>query len=721
MKEQDTSLRKSLPLSITTAGMVLVPALLFSLKSDLPHVFAICALILGYSVLKRKAILLGDRPIIYFLVIAASLATFMDMAIPMNDARTGILDILIKSSLSAPALLYLAAFSTLFAQKPGSIGVIATLSVAVMIVGGDVFRGANLTPERIFFAKPLTDNFSVTYMSCVAVELLFLVASLRLLNSHREAEIQRRPLLIRNTLRALCLAILPILAVAGTLAFYANEKAIRKLEQFLSTTEFLKRIQVESLPFPGEADINKGISKEDPRKAARIIARVKAKAAPGLLRAKSYTSYSGGCWKNLEANFSSLHGQRESETLTSTVFTISEKHSLHLRKEQHLEIFQSSAFNSELLLMPANANAVELIADKLASTQDGLFEPTNWKPEAGFTAFADTIDQNAAYQTPLSPETTQDYLEYPQSLKAVLEEIAKAAYPLAEKGHLSGDAALTAAVASTLRNRCQYSLETKDTPPGIDPVANFLTNTKKGHCELFASAATLTLRHMGIPARYVTGVVCDETHPSGAYYVARMGGTHAWCEAYLKDQGAWILVEATPASAFEQTKPAWGLFEAFADWIAQSFRQSFAWLQRGYFAEAIIEMAGDAVLFIWMLASSKLGMLVEALVALGALGLWVRGRIVALNQRRKCPQTMRKLQDEFKKLEKKASAASGIWRNDSMTLEEWALLAKQQCGEALPELVKTYESLRFRESPPSQSKVEEFTKEAMSLLKAIRH
>lgn len=713
--------RKDLALSIVMAGIVAVPAFLFSLKSDLPHVFAITALILGYSILRRRAVELSDRPIIYFLVVSASLSTFLDMAIPMSDARTGILDILIKSSLSAPALLYLAAFTSLFKQRPAILGVVVALSVAVMIVGGDFFRGPSLTPERMFFAKPLTDKFAQLYVLCVALEIVFIVGSLRLIGRHSERGVSRKALVLRDSFRAICLALLPLLAIGGTMVFYANENSIRALERFLATGDWLRRAQQEPLPFPDESDISKGFPKEDPAKAARIIARVKAKSPPGLLRARCYVDYTDGRWSTADSGIVQLQGQRGADAVTSSVFNLpaAGPPSTEL-KQRRLEIFQSTSFAHELLLAPANANAVELVADKLGVTQDGLLEPGNWKPDAGFTAFVDSIDQNAAYRGPASPVGRPGYLAFPARLGKALSEISSQAVEMASRSRQKGDAALVEAVGSIIRNRCQYSLVREDTPAGRDPVEEFLVNTRKGHCELFASSAVLTLRSMGIPARYVTGLVCDETHPSGTYYVARVGGAHAWCEAYLRDQGRWGLVEATPASAFDALKPAWGFFDALTDWIAQSFRHSMAWLQRGYFAQAIIELLSDAALMVWSVVASKIGIALEIALAALASAFFIRRFLKRRRLAAMTPLPLRRLKDEFARLEVFASARSGVSRSRSMTVREWAVLSGGVCGDRLLELVGRYEGLRFRAAPPGMDDVKAFAKEVSAFRSVLR-
>jgi hypothetical protein len=73
----------------------------------------------------------------------------------------------------------------------------------------------------------------------------------------------------------------------------------------------------------------------------------------------------------------------------------------------------------------------------------------------------------------------------------------------------------------------------------------FLNELKIGHCEYFATAATLLLRHEGIPARYCVGYVTQERGGSGCWNL-RGTNAHAWTRAYIN--GSWCDVDATPAS-----------------------------------------------------------------------------------------------------------------------------------------------------------------------------
>jgi protein-glutamine gamma-glutamyltransferase len=78
------------------------------------------------------------------------------------------------------------------------------------------------------------------------------------------------------------------------------------------------------------------------------------------------------------------------------------------------------------------------------------------------------------------------------------------------------------------------------------PLQEFLAGSRTGFCEHFASAMTLMLRTLGIPARMVGGYVGGEYNSSGHYYLVRQHSAHVWVEAYLDGLG-WLRLDPTPA------------------------------------------------------------------------------------------------------------------------------------------------------------------------------
>lgn len=96
----------------------------------------------------------------------------------------------------------------------------------------------------------------------------------------------------------------------------------------------------------------------------------------------------------------------------------------------------------------------------------------------------------------------------------------------------------------------EYSLDDRH-ESRIDPIVEFLTVHKRGHCELFASSMALLARSAGIPARVVAGYRVDETNPITGLSVVRDRNAHAWVEAWVGDR--WMTFDPTPFSELHAT------------------------------------------------------------------------------------------------------------------------------------------------------------------------
>src|SRR5262249_22049145 len=100
-----------------------------------------------------------------------------------------------------------------------------------------------------------------------------------------------------------------------------------------------------------------------------------------------------------------------------------------------------------------------------------------------------------------------------------------------------------------LQTEFEYTLDLTDARklgPDEDPIAAFLTDFKKGHCEYFAGAMTLMCQSLDIPARLVVGFKCDAmdyNNVLGGYYLVRQSNAHAWCEVYVG--GKWETFDPT--------------------------------------------------------------------------------------------------------------------------------------------------------------------------------
>ncbi len=165
--------------------------------------------------------------------------------------------------------------------------------------------------------------------------------------------------------------------------------------------------------------------------------------------------------------------------------------------------------------------------------------------------------------TRYSMYVAETYTEVPQSIESELSDFIKETglveKILPELQSVENDNSLSfnydssfryiyaRVVADYLRDNYTYTLEQVN--DSDNPVMSFLNETKRGHCSLYASAMTLILREMGIPARYCTGFVA---RPDGTGTVTlKAKNLHAWCEVYLGEIG-WATFDPTSSSLYPE-------------------------------------------------------------------------------------------------------------------------------------------------------------------------
>jgi len=125
------------------------------------------------------------------------------------------------------------------------------------------------------------------------------------------------------------------------------------------------------------------------------------------------------------------------------------------------------------------------------------------------------------------------------------------------------------ALESHLRTRYQYTLELPQVAPD-DPIANFLFDRKRGHCEYFAASMAVMLRTLGIPSRVVNGFRSDEFNDLTGNYVVRAKDAHAWVEAYFPGYG-WQTFDPTPGGG-SSIPQGWARLALYVDAMSSFWR-----------------------------------------------------------------------------------------------------------------------------------------------------
>jgi hypothetical protein len=121
------------------------------------------------------------------------------------------------------------------------------------------------------------------------------------------------------------------------------------------------------------------------------------------------------------------------------------------------------------------------------------------------------------------------------------------------------------AIETYLKTAFRYTLNLK--PTEGDPLAEFLFETREGHCEYFATAMVLMLRTLEIPARIVNGFQMGEYNELNDMYIVRESDAHSWVEACFPRTRSWIEFDPTPSAGINDYSQGglWAQLRKYAD------------------------------------------------------------------------------------------------------------------------------------------------------------
>jgi transglutaminase-like putative cysteine protease len=295
------------------------------------------------------------------------------------------------------------------------------------------------------------------------------------------------------------------------------------------------------------------------KQSGRIVLKVKSEAGtiPERLRQASYTRLEGAVWRGGRGQFEQV--PVEPDLTTWTLTTNQEAHSA-------IRVIERVHRKSALLSVPAGTVQLrELAVGKVETNHLGAVRALENPGLLDYTAH----HGRAFWERPPSDS---DY-DIPDDEEMVIERLAEelAIDALAPHDKLP-------AIEKFFQEKFKYTTYQKARELGLHamtPLEHFLTKTRAGHCEYFASATVLLLRQYDIPARYATGYAVQERSKDDGYYIVRERHGHAWAMAYLG--GKWIEVDSTPADweqaereefpMHQNLKDAWERFTfSFMEW-----------------------------------------------------------------------------------------------------------------------------------------------------------
>jgi hypothetical protein len=152
------------------------------------------------------------------------------------------------------------------------------------------------------------------------------------------------------------------------------------------------------------------------------------------------------------------------------------------------------------------------------------------------------------------------------------------------------------------------------------PLESFLFEQRRGYCEQFAGAMTLMLRMDGIPARVGEGFRPSVYETAAAVWLIRPLDAHAWVEVFVTGIG-WVTFDPTPAAPL-QPDGASGESVSRSVQLGRGGAHTRALAAPGRTQKRRAHVSGTAAR-----GGMTWGLLVAALLLLGAAATWLAGRV----------------------------------------------------------------------------------------------
>ena len=276
------------------------------------------------------------------------------------------------------------------------------------------------------------------------------------------------------------------------------------------------------------------------RQSGAVVMRIQTAAPPSgtpenlKWRGIAFDYFDGRSWKNTDPRKLPISTQGRYYKLENSA----------LGTNWLNQTFFVEPLSTNVIFAASRVLAVSLDAGPLHRDSAGnLYTDSHLFKKLRYAVISDTIRPDPANISDLSPvpqEILARYLQLPPGDPRV----AALAKRVTSKANNRFSRAM--ALEQFLRSNYRYSLLLHGIPNDTDPLATFLLDVRAGHCEYFASAMTIMLRHLGIPARLVNGFRTGEYNSIGDNWTVRQYHAHSWVEAYFPPYG-WIEFDPTPA------------------------------------------------------------------------------------------------------------------------------------------------------------------------------
>jgi len=467
------------------------------------------------------------------LAVAIAVAAFLYFAVGVLIARNRLPILPVGNALHAVAwyLLTLQAF-LMFLKQPGNRLPVyfPALGMAVLAYGGANTRHGAADPV-----------FHAAAMACVVLTLIFW-------SSGETPNGGRKGLLIQGALLTAALSIAG--AISTAVGIYRNDidNAVFGFFGVFANTS--------AVGFSPDAALN-SVTRLRYSAGNQVALRVKSDAPPGYMRGKAYDTYAHNKWESTPQEELALPIKDAAGNMAADAGL---RYYRLAPAEQPMSWMDValSVRSSGYLFAPLDCASIGIAGYTPALDANGNITAADMPAGIAYRA----ICSPRAARQPLHKAMRRRWTALPEDLDPRLKPLADELFASAATSR----AKIEAVVAFFAAN-FTYSMNI-EVPRGEEPLPYFLLTHRQGHCEYFATAATILLRMGGVPARYINGFVTAERNTFGGYWIARNKDAHAWLEAYDDAKGEWITVEPTVAAGLptgETYQSGW--FSAALDYV----------------------------------------------------------------------------------------------------------------------------------------------------------
>jgi hypothetical protein len=417
--------------------------------------------------------------------------------------------------------------------------------------------------------------------------------------------------------------------------------------------------------------------------ATEIALRAFSESAPGYLRGKTFSTYTKGEWLAFggatDKNTSKIEGGKTGERLF-----VFENYNEPLNPDApDMRVITDSRYKAHFFL-PLNTSAVITRCEKVGQREGNILLAKRFPTTKGYGIFTQKnmpVINEVDKRFSILPQN--DILRY--TLRNTIKKFSRKAATTKEK---------VIAIKNFFATYYKYKLGITFVETG-DPMVQFLTYKKHGHCELFASAGTLLLRYLNVPARYVTGFVCEEKNEYGNVWIARDKHAHAWVEYYDSVDKKWKTAEFTPPAGLPTMEKPLGANDLW------EYITSLWTYVKGLGFSGIVN---NLMYYLGKWGEWLIGAWWRVLLLVILLGAFIyqrtRGKVKhksILDYRSKFPDKIEEMRRKFAMIQKDLSAKH-LGKEDDETLENYAgriLQSELEDKERIAAFIKKFSQMRY--------------------------